>query len=307
MADKRLTLQLAKLLAAIAWTDGQVTNSEINFLKDLVFQIRGLSDSDWKEIELYLDHPVEKGEVATLLQEVTNAIRNEEDKTFVLTAINNLVDRDGTATEKELQLLDEIQHQVQERNPDLLDRFSGLIGLRLSGQKSRAAANSLREERLSDFLKNEVYFQLSSKLATGGVKVDLPESEVRKLCLAAGLMAHAAFADRDISLRETEAMKKALQEIWGLAENESALIAEIASSRAVRGLDLFSTARGFYQVSTHDERKKLVAILFQVANADKTSMEEINEIKKIADLLKLDRSDFIDAKLTVPAEDREGM
>jgi len=46
--------------------------------------------------------------------------------------------------------------------------------------------------------------------------------------------------------------------------------------------------------------------LFRIANAsEKTSYDETEEIRKIATSLKLTHKDFIEAKLTIPDEDRE--
>jgi hypothetical protein len=45
-----------------------------------------------------------------------------------------------------------------------------------------------------------------------------------------------------------------------------------------------------------------------VANAaDQTSFDEIEEIRELAKGLELSHQDFIDAKLTVPREDRGGL
>ncbi len=54
--------------------------------------------------------------------------------------------------------------------------------------------------------------------------------------------------------------------------------------------------------------KRFLKSLFQIANAsEKTSFDEIEEIRFIAQQLKLSHSDFIEAKLTIPREDRKGL
>ena len=46
--------------------------------------------------------------------------------------------------------------------------------------------------------------------------------------------------------------------------------------------------------------------LFKIANAsDMTSRKEVEEIRRIAESLKLPHQDFIEAKLTIPRKDRE--
>jgi uncharacterized tellurite resistance protein B-like protein len=55
-----------------------------------------------------------------------------------------------------------------------------------------------------------------------------------------------------------------------------------------------------------DERRNFIKCLFRIANAsEKTSYDETEEIRKISTSLKLTHKDFIEAKLTIPDEDRE--
>jgi uncharacterized tellurite resistance protein B-like protein len=64
----------------------------------------------------------------------------------------------------------------------------------------------------------------------------------------------------------------------------------------------------FNDFTTRTERKEFLHCLFAVANAaDQTSFDEIEEIREIAKGLELSHQDFIDAKLTVPREDRGGL
>lgn len=43
-------MALAKVMIAAAWADGSVNNDEINSLKDLLFQLPEMTDSDLKPI-----------------------------------------------------------------------------------------------------------------------------------------------------------------------------------------------------------------------------------------------------------------
>ncbi|UCD33882.1 MAG: TerB family tellurite resistance protein, partial [Desulfobacterales bacterium] len=56
----------------------------------------------------------------------------------------------------------------------------------------------------------------------------------------------------------------------------------------------------------HDERKSFLQCLFNIANAsDMTSFKEVEEIRRISEALKLSHKDFIEAKLTIPRQNRE--
>ena len=81
---------------------------------------------------------------------------------------------------------------------------------------------------------------------------------------------------------------------------------EISCQRDLKGLDYYRTTRGFFDCTTHDERKAFLKCLFKIANAsDMTSRQEVEEIRSIARSLKLPHEDFIEAKLTITKEDRE--
>src|SRR5262249_33752926 len=148
---------------------------------------------------------------------------------------------------------------------------------------SRVGAELRREERLDDFIKNRVYYQLVTELEKRGQQVALPEGQIRKLCSAAGLMAHVAWADREVALEEKRTMAEALKERWNLSDLEGQLVTEIACSQAVKGLDVVRLARHFFDQTTHQERTDFVRVLFQVANAaQRTSSEEITMIQFIA-------------------------
>ena len=52
----------------------------------------------------------------------------------------------------------------------------------------------------------------------------------------------------------------------------------------------------------------MLRALFMVANScNKTSPEEIAEIRTIATGIKMSNADFVAAKLTIPSEDRGGL
>ena len=55
MADKQFIMDLAKLVIAAAWADGELTNEEVNALKDLLFMLPDLSGEEWLGLELYMD------------------------------------------------------------------------------------------------------------------------------------------------------------------------------------------------------------------------------------------------------------
>jgi len=166
----------------------------------------------------------------------------------------------------------------------------------------------MREERIDDYLRNTIYFQLSSLLETADIYLTIPDDQLRKLCLAAGLMARVAWVDETLSEEEKQVIQKILTEVWGLPENETTLITAMSCSKVMHGLDYYRLTRSFFECTLPEERSNFLKCLFLVANSsEKTSNKEIEEIRLIAHHLLLGHRDFIDAKLSISDENRHSL
>ena len=136
----------------------------------------------------------------------------------------------------------------------------------------------------------------------------MPDAELRKLCLAAGLMARVAHVDDEISEKEREGMASIVAENWGVSAEVAGLVAGLTCEETTRTLDFSRIAYNYFTCTTNEERQRFLVTLFGIANAcGGTSNDEIEEIRQIAKVLKLSHEDFIAAKLTVPREDRGGL
>ena len=177
----------------------------------------------------------------------------------------------------------------------------------IQSRTSHYRGEESREDRLEDYIKNTVYFQLVTEMNNQGMYVEFPESDVRKACLAGGLMARVAWADQEICEQEEKVMVQSLVELWDISKELAYLVVQISRVRILKGLDVIRLGRGLRHYTTLQERNAFLRCLFAVANAaHKTSGEEIEEIRMIAKTLDLSHQDFINAKLTIPWEDREG-
>jgi len=101
MPDRKFIMDLAKLLVAAAWADGELKNEEINSLKDLLFNLEDVTGDEWSQLEIYMDSPVSSEEREELLWTVLEKIKSEEDKELVVTTLEKLFQADGVVTEEE--------------------------------------------------------------------------------------------------------------------------------------------------------------------------------------------------------------
>ncbi len=307
MASKKLIMNLAKLIIATAWVDGQVKSSEVNVLKSLIQSWGDISEEEWVVLDAYIDAPVHEAERERLLGSLLDTITTAADKRLVVDTLTRLVEADGEVTAEEKRTLNQIQQAVESKGTGLAAFLSSLVGGAMK-RRSDGDASVGREQRLDDYFNNSIYFQLVSEMEAQRVQLRLSEAEVRKLCLCAGLLAKVAHIDSETDEEESRAICQVLQERWNLSPQAAQLVCQVSLDRVNRDLDYFHLARTLFQVSTHEERRTLLFDMFRVANAaQKTSFEEIEGIRLLARSLKLHHQDFIDAKLSISQQDRSGL
>ena len=307
MKRKDLVVDLSKLVIAAAWADGKMCNDEINALKDLLFHLDEVSGEDWAILSMYMESPVTEEERAALLERVIGALRSGSDKAFALETLEHLFQSDGGMCAEEAQLMEELQGAIQSTPTHVFAGISRAFKSTLSKRSQAVAASVLRESASEDYIKNTLYYDLMRKQESTGIKLDQPEAQLRKLCLAAGLLARIAHVDGEIDADEQQAIQNILASDWGLSDSEAGMLTELVCDRAVLGLDLFRLSNGFFECTKIDERRQFIATLFKIANAsNKTDVEEMEGIRKIATSLKLHHSDYIAAKMTISSEDRGG-
>lgn len=122
----------------------------------------------------------------------------------------------------------------------------------------------------------------------------------RHLAAYAYLLSRVAFADQHISPEETAVMERRVMETGGLPEEQAILVVQMAKTQALlfSGTENFLVAREFGRIASHQQKLSLLHCLYAVCGADKRiSTIEDNEIRKIANELKLSHQDFIAVRL----------
>jgi len=289
-------MTLAKVVIAAAWADGEISLDEINCLKDLLFQLRGLDARGWASLEIYMTNPIGREERERLLVELKRLIRSSRDKRMALQALDDMACADGSPADNEQRVIDEIKAAIDSASVGI---FSG-IGNMLAGaleRRSKALANAPnRELYFDEFVRNKILFNLRQR--QGDLGLDIPEEDLKKLSLTGGLMARVSNIDRKTTTAEIGAMIEAMQKGWKISSDAAAFVAEVAVSASSLEVDYFRMTREFFTNTTNEERVQLLDVLFAVAAADgEISLTETEEIRRIASGLKLTHRQFINAKL----------
>lgn len=305
MTRSNLIMTLAKVIIAAAWADGEVSHDEINCLKDLLFHLPDITGREWAMLELYLDSPVGEDERMRLVEQLTETMRTAADRDLAVAALENLIAADGVIDQDEKQAAKEIRTLIDKADVGLF----GALGRTIRGPlERRSAAISRapnREEYLEDFIKNKVYYGVRRRLDLGDEDIDVPEADLRKLSLAGGMMARIAHVDEEVTDDEFSTMVKLLQDDWELSRDAAAFVTQVAVTEISKDLDYFRLTREFFTSTKEDERLRFVDMLFHVAAADgMATYREIEEIRLIAQGLKLTHKQFIDSKLKLPKDKR---
>jgi uncharacterized tellurite resistance protein B-like protein len=255
---------------------------------------------------MYIEAPVSEAERARLVEELRRAIQSQENRDLALAALEEMMMADGTVTDEEERAAAEIRAAIESVDVGIGGTLSRFVK-GVTGKRARAVANAPnREDYFDDYVRNKVYYGVRRRLDLGEADLKLGDEALRKLSLAGGVMAQVARVNPRITEAEVATLESALETYWHLAPSQAAFVAEVAVSETASLLDRQRLARQFAEVSTPEERAEFLRVLFAVAAADgMASYQEIEEIRQIARSLKLTHQDFIDAKLTIPRDQRQ--
>lgn len=305
MSRSNLILTLAKVIIAAAWADGEIAHDEINSLKDLLFHLPNITGREWGMLEMYIEAPVGPGERARLIDQLQSELRTSSDKTLAIDALSSIIEADGQVTNSEKLVFAEIKTAIEAAGVGIFGQLGKIFGGALSRRSDQTESAPNREQLFEDYIKNKVYYEIRRRMLNEGKILEIPDKDLRKLSLAGGLMAQIALVDRNITEEEQLRMSKSLEEGWHISAEKAGFVSEVAAAEVTRELDYYRLTRGFFDTTTENERFEFLDVLFSIANADGfVTHEEIEEIRRISNSLKLTHQQFITAKLKIPADRR---
>jgi uncharacterized tellurite resistance protein B-like protein len=302
MARRQLVMALAKVIIAAAWADHDLSNDEINNLKQLLLRLRvgtgnegQLTASESAEIDIYMAAPVGAEERARLVQDLADQLNGPNDRQLAIAALDELFGADGVIAPEERAVAKEIQSALQQVDMNIFARLGRMVG----GAVGASRDPQRREALIGDFLRNRIYFGVRQRLKLQpDAELGISDDEARRLALAGGLLAYIAAVDKQIAENERETIEQVLQKSWGISVTASALVAEVALSEAARSIDFFQLTNEFRTTAPREQRLRFLDAAFAVAAADGiVSSEESAEISRIAQSIGLTHGEFVAAKV----------
>jgi uncharacterized tellurite resistance protein B-like protein len=124
----------------------------------------------------------------------------------------------------------------------------------------------------------------------------LEPDRARHIAIFAYILSRVARADLVISDEETRTMETIVMQAGELSPEQAVLVVQMAKTQAILfgGTENYLVTREFNRLATREEKLALLRCLFAVSAADDSiSVKEDNEVRRIADELRLTHEDFI--------------
>jgi uncharacterized tellurite resistance protein B-like protein len=135
-----------------------------------------------------------------------------------------------------------------------------------------------------------------------------PESRERGLRLAAAaLLFEVVRADAEVKDEERTVARAAIQGTFGLSKDETDELMRLAEEQSREATSLYQFTHLIDEAFSPEQKKRVVQLLWLVVFAD--SEKEAHEeqvVRRIAGLLHVPHSDFIDAKIKARTESETG-
>ena len=289
-------VEFLKVLACVAWADEEVTNAELNFIKQFVRRF-DLSGDEWMQVEVYLNEKVNAEEMRQVTRRFFSRVHRSRERQMLLDAVENLLKADENLTDTEQEWLRDLREVVSgaKKAAFFLDGIKSL--LRIGGENRRGTFEG-READLHDFVHNRVLFRLRRRLGSEQLEEYGTPVKLKKLTLSAALLGRVGYVDNEFLPKEEAFMKKVLCETWGASPPLAEVITEIAIETVRHGVELHRLVKEVKENMSKPEKKNLLEGIFALAMAEgKMSNDEVEDIRKIAYMLDFTHKQFIDAKL----------
>lgn len=96
-------------MIAAAWADGEVQPEEVDCLKAFVLQLPDMDEDAWKHLDVYISMPIEEDERLQLLGDLKDEIKGDEDRAFILEALEMVFMADGIVSQEESLTISQIK------------------------------------------------------------------------------------------------------------------------------------------------------------------------------------------------------
>lgn len=207
-------LSFLKVLAAVAWADGQIREEERNRIKTLLNAFE-LDLAERKEVDALLVRPVGFEEAVELTKEFAASLAGPGVRRQLLDEVERMLGDEAHRTEPERELLRHVRAIVSSHGPidGLVEKLRGLFGGFLGRAAPDAAAP--REDRDAAFLREAMDDrpERDSDLQRICAEYSREATMAQRLGIVEAMFARMG-ADGTIDKREAEHVRRVADLLW---------------------------------------------------------------------------------------------
>jgi len=293
-----IQVEFLKVLACVAWADEEVTNAEINFIKQFVRQF-DLTGEEWAQVEMYLDEKVSVEEMRRVTRRFLSHVGKARERQVLVGVVERLLRSDEKLTDTEREWMRNLQ-EVVSGDKSTVFFLDGLKSLLRIGGANQESSEEGRDAEFHDFIHNRVLFRLRRRLGPERLEEEGSPGKLKKLTLSAALLGRVGYVDDEFLPQEEVFMKKVLCEIWEASPAMAEAVCKVAMETVSQGVELHRVIQEVKATMPISERRRLLEGMFALAKAEgKMSNEEMEEIRKVAYGLDFTHRQFINIKLKI--------
>ena len=285
-------LTFLKVLAVIAWADGEMTESEKNILKKF-YRKFNLGKDDIRQLNPYLLAPMPKKEQERLFKQLAAELSSKKEKEEIIA---------------ELELIANAHHKMKTEENELVEEFIRLLKKTSFTRRSFGRVRNFfqatifkpaheKNPAVNRYFKNTILKKLELKMKGSGLNLNLENESVYFIFLFGALLASVAQVDDHFQEEERKALQKILKERFKFSAREQKLVFEVIEEQAKHGFDFHEVVTEFNNHVSYKDRVSAVDCFWAIAVADgEISHAENEEVRRITKAMHIPHQIFKESK-----------
>jgi len=285
-------LTFLKVLAVIAWADGEMTESEKNILKKF-YRKFGLEKNDIRQLNPYLLAPIPKKEQELLFKQLAAELSSQKEKEEIIAELESIANAHHNMKTEENELVEEFIRMLKETS--FTRRSFGKVRNFFQATIFKPAHE--KNPAVNRYFKNTILKKLELKMRDSNHTIDLENDHVYFICLFGALLASVAYVDDHFHEGEKKALQQILEERFDLSSGEQKLLFEVIAEQARHGFDFHEVVTEFNSRVSYNDRVSAVDCFWAIAAADgEISHAENEEVRRITKAMHVPHQVFKESK-----------
>ena len=281
-----------KVLAVIAWADGEMTESEKNILKDF-YRKFGLEKEEVRQLNPYLLAPIPKEDQERLFKQLAAELSSQKEKDEIVAELESIANAHRDMKTEENELVEEFVRMLKKTS--FAKRSFGKVRNFFQATIFKPAHE--KNPAVNRYFKNTILKKLELKMKGSEREIDLESDKVYFVCLFGALLASVAHVDDHFHEEEKKALRRILKDRYELSAGEQELLLEVIEEQARHGFDFHEVVTEFNSRVSYNDRVSAVDCFWAIAVADgEISHAENEEVRRITKAMHIPHQIFKESK-----------